>query len=793
MDKLLISTGKSRFEVNWKNVEVSWPKLVEKLSKTYMTRETVAEYAKMKKSDQDQVKDIGGFVGGHLKDGKRRNGNVVYRTLVTLDADFASPNFWDNLTALHEYRCSLYSTHKHTPTKPRLRLIIPLNRKVSAEEYEAIARRLAYEIGIDQFDDTTYQATRLMYWPSTSSDGTFVFETQEGPLVDADEILAKYEDWRDVSYWPMSTRVQNIHTTIAKKQEDPLAKPGAIGAFCRTYDIHRAIETYLPDIYSRCGSTDRYTFAHGSTSSGVVTYDDKFAYSNHATDPSSMQLCNAFDLVRIHLFGDLDETAGADTPTNKLPSFVKMNELVYRDEDVRQTIGNERLQSAAEDFAGVSVPEDTDWLKKLEHSKTGQVEPTIDNLLVVLRNDPNLANIGGFNEFNYRAETAGPLPWNASKQPRAWSDTDDSGLRHYIEKVYKVSMTNKLADALALRFEECKFHPVRAYLDPLIWDGTHRLDTLLIDYLGADNSDYTRAVTRKAFTAAVARVYQPGIKFDYMVTLTGAQGIGKSTLVKKMARDWYSDSLISIGTKDAYESLQGIWLVEMAELTATKKAEVEAVKQFISKQEDAYRMAYARRSTFQKRQCVFFGTTNNAEFLRDMTGNRRFWPVDTVRELIVSSVFEDLTDSVIDQLWAEAKHYYQHHEPLYLSEKLETEAMKRQEAHSEYNPKQGLIEGYLDMLLPENWDNMTIAERQVYIHGDAFANPGEKEGTAKRQKVCAAEIWCELFKGDIKQMDYVKSREINDILSKIDGWEKDKEASRHGIYNKQRCYRRILP
>lgn len=789
MDKLLIATGKSRFEKKWKNIEINWFDFVAKLERTTRTRETVVEYSKMKKPQQDEIKDIGGFVGGHLKDGMRRNGNVVYRTMITLDADFAKSDLWDRLTVINDYRCCLYSTHKHTPEHPRYRLIIPLDRKVTADEYEAIARRVAYELGIDQFDDTSYQATRLMYWPSTSDDGIYVFEIQDGDLLCADDILARYPDWTDISFWPQSSRVTELHKTAMKKQEDPLAKTGTIGAFCRTYPISKAIETFLSDVYEPCGVNNRYTYKQGSTAAGLIVYDDKFAYSNHSTDPASMQLCNAFDLVRIHLFGTLDEDTDADMPANKRPSFVKMNALVLSDDDTKKTMGTEQMQSAADDFAGVVIPDDTDWLKKLTRARGGSVEPTIDNMLIILRNDPNLANLGGYNEFNYRFETFGALPWNPCKEPRAWTDTDDAGIRHYIEKIYNANVVKKLEDALALRFDERKFHPVREYLDDLDWDGKPRLDKLMIEYLGADNSEYTRAVTRKTFCAAVARIYHPGIKFDYMLTMTGAQGLGKSTLIKKMAKHWFSDSLIGIGTKEAYESLQGVWLLEMAELTATKKAEVEAVKQFLSKQEDVYRLAYGRRTTYQKRQCIFFGSTNDHDFLRDSTGNRRFWPVLTSKERKTKSVFEDLTDATIDQLWAEAKFYFDDNEPLFLPELLEQEAYKRQEDHAEQNAKTGLIEEYLDRMLPENWDEMNVQERQTFIHGDYFDKPGS--GQKRRMRVCSLEIFCELLKNEPKALTPQATKEINSIMDRIDGWRRFSKPMRFGVYGLQRGFERI--
>lgn len=194
MTKLNIAIGKSRFDKHWKNKTMTWPELLKRLRDTTRTYETVAEYKAMKKDDQGRIKDIGGFVGGHLENGQRIKGNVKNRSIVTLDVDYADKAFWDDFTMLYDYAAALYSTHKHTPQSPRLRLIIPLLKPVTPEQYEAIARRIAEQLDIELFDDTTYQPSRLMYWPSTPKDGTYVFETQKGPILDPQEILDTYDD-----------------------------------------------------------------------------------------------------------------------------------------------------------------------------------------------------------------------------------------------------------------------------------------------------------------------------------------------------------------------------------------------------------------------------------------------------------------------------------------------------------------------------------------------------------------------------------------------------------------------
>ena len=420
--ELAIATAKNRFSKNWKNTTKTWSELVNRLSTTHRTHETVADYRKMGKDEQSNIKDIGGFVGGELRDGQRRNGHVLSRSMVTLDADFAPVDFWEDVETFTTYAVVAYSTHKHTPDKPRLRLIIPLSRKVTPEEYEAIARKLAADIGIDYFDDTTYEPTRLMYWPSTSKDGTFFFRYVDAPILDPDTILSSYTDWRDASFWPESSRCSTIRKKTADKQGDPLAKTGLIGAFCRAYTIQDAIAKFLPDVYLPCRTEGRYTYAKGSTAAGLVIYEDKFAYSNHGTDPISGQLCNAFDLVRIHLFGELDADAG-DVATSKLPSWAKMMELAGKDEETRYQIGADKLEAAAEDFGEeLKDPENKEWLKKLTTTKTGAYEATIANLKLIIKNDPNLRGIGGRDLFRNRYNVTQKLPWQRTGQ--TWTDLD---------------------------------------------------------------------------------------------------------------------------------------------------------------------------------------------------------------------------------------------------------------------------------------------------------------------------------------------------------------------------------
>ena len=526
-----LSIGNSRMEKHWNLVEMELPEFRDRVSHTQRTAETVEQYRKMSKAKQDEIKDVGGFVLGTLKGGRRKKDCVLTRSGLSLDMDYATEDIIDQIEMFFSFQCYVYSTHKHTPEKPRLRLIIPLSREVTPDEYCAVSRKVAEEIGIELFDDTTYEPSRLMYWPSTSSDGEFVFREITGDLLNPDTILAKYTDWHNTAEWPVSKRQQTIVRRDMKKQADPLEKPGVVGAFCRSYSITEAIDTFLTDVYKQSAMTGRYDYILADSQAGVVIYEDRFAYSHHATDPACGKLMNAFDVVRIHKFGALDAKAEEDTDPAKLPSFKAMQEFAIQDHRVKAQLAKERTETAQAEF---TEEDGENWQTFLELDKQGKVKDTLTNIAFILRYDPQLKNIV-FNEFKCMVDVIGPLPWRQVKP--GWGDTDISCAKLYFERVYGIWSPTKFKDALlAVVSAERLYHPIKEYFSTLQWDGTERLDTLLIDYLGAEDTPYVRAVTRKTFTAAVARVYEPGIKFDSILVLNGPQGIGKSTLLLQVCQ-----------------------------------------------------------------------------------------------------------------------------------------------------------------------------------------------------------------------------------------------------------------
>jgi putative DNA primase/helicase len=792
--QITISAGASRKAMNWQPQTLKISELYEKLRTPARSPETLAEYLALKKPEQDNLKDVGGFVAGVLTGPRRKGTAVAGRDVLTLDMDnIPAGGTPDLLRRIDGLGCSycVYSTRKHHAAAPRLRILLPTDRAVTADEYEPCARRMAAIIGIEFADPTTFEASRLMYWPSCSSDGEYVYTYADKPLLSADGLLATYADWHNINEWPQVPGAVLSPQKLAAKQGDPLAKGGVVGAFCRVYDIYRAMDELLPGIYDPAdGMPNRYTYTGGSTTGGAVVYDSgKFLYSHHATDPCSGKLVNAFDLVRLHKFEDLDDDAKPETPSNRLPSYIAMQELAINNPGVSALIMQERYAEAVSDFDGVPATNEAatvNWMSKLEKTGTGAPAKTLKNFKLILLHDPALAGKIRLNLFTGRVDVLEALPWERPGNSPLWGDTDTTELRIYLEPKCGKATKSDIDDAIAACAGELAYHPVRDYLNGLRWDGAPRLDTLFIDYLGTTDSTYTRAVTRKSFAAAVARIMTPGVKYDSMTVLIGAQGRHKSTILAKMGGAWFSDSLKTFDGKEAMETIQGTWLNEIGEMQAMERSEVSSVKAFLSKQADYYRAAYGRHVSERSRQCVFFGTSNSRDVLTDTTGGRRFWPIDIDEQERAKNVFREL-DVERDQLWAEAVMRWRLGETLHLPDSLESSARVEQESHRERHPWEGPIEAFLCGKVPQDWDSWDLPSRQTFYGGGAVYT-GE---LTQRVRVCAAEVWCEAFGKNKGDMTKRNAREINQILEMLPEWENFKTSRFAGKpYGNQRCFGR---
>ena len=776
MRDLAIAYGNSRQAKNWVNKTIRYEDLKERLKVTIRTAESAEEYAKMSKAQRDAAKDHGGFVGGVLKGGRRKVDAVELRSMIALDGDRIDKAFLDDYETNASYTSCLYTTHSSTEENPRVRLVFPLLRDVTSEEFVAVSRYLAQMLGIDFFDECSYQPNQLMYWPSSPQNGVFVFKEVEKEWLDPDAILSAHPEWTDPTRLPTSSRESKANQVTQQKVQDPLEKEGTVGIFNRVFfPVTRALETFLAGVYEPTESESRWHLIASSSIAGVEIKDEKFVYSHHAKDPAYLKLCNAFDIVRVHKFGDLDDKA----------SFRAMCDFAMRQDEVKIVAANERLSEAEKDFAE-SV--DDEWKKRLQRNKNGVLENNLHNIRLIMENDPYMKNIV-FNQLADGMEIRGAIPW---KHPaRFWRDADDAQLICYIDASYGSFSQRNYDIAVTKAADDRSYHPIKEYFDGLpVWDEMPRVDTVLIDYLGAQDNAYVRAVTRKALCAAYMRIYHPGIKFDYITVLNGNQGIGKSTLIAKLGMEWFADSLTlsDMNDKTAAEKLQGYWIHEIGEMAGMRKAELEKVKAFVSRQDDKYRASFGRRVTPHPRQCIFFGTTNSENgYLRDITGNRRFWNVKVTGGGRMKPW--DLDQETVDQIWAEVIVLSNAGEELFLDHTLEDYARKEQSEAMEQDDREGLVARYLDMLLPETWDTMDVHQRRDYVQDpDGLLNA---KGTMHRETVSNIEIWCECFgkaKEDIKPAD---SYAISAIMARLPDWSRPETRRRIPIYGLQRLYKKM--
>lgn len=853
-----ISTQSSRKDRYCKAVTITLQDFADELSKPKVKAETHAQYLSMNREDQTNSKDVGGFVLGTLRKGLRNKNTVENLCGVALDADFAQPGMIDMIRFTLPYVTIVYSTRKHTPEKPRYRIIIMLKHPVSPEQHSAVARKLAEHIGIEMFDKTTFEPNRMMFFPSISSDSQFEFDVFGRELCDPDEILAEYDDWRDSSQWPICPEEKRlISGVVPSKQKDPLGKDGVIGAYNKTHGITRVLDEYGSDLYEPAAVPGRYSYKKADSTAGVVIYEDKFFYSFHASDPNSYQLMNAFDLTRVLKFIDQDEKCRDATATTKLPSYKAMLAFAREDDEVKEMLAEQRAQKAVQAFSPVEettssdddgttddapaepVEGDSDvgsgtaeagedgsggspsggkgskkpsnaWKRKLEYDNMGNLKNSMLNLMLIFHNDENLRAIV-FNELSESLEIrkdsghgdsqsgVRDVPWSHPNE--IWRDQDDSQLIAYLELNYGSFSERMYKNALAKIADDRRYHPIRDYLNGLpAWDGIPRVDRLLVTTLGAADTPYVHAITRKMLCAAIARVMIPGTKFDTVVVMIGPQGTGKSTICAKLAGPWFNDSLMLTDTKDktAPEKLQGYWIHEISELAGLRKGDQETMKGFLSRQNDIFRPAYGRHSTPHKRQCIFVGTTNAEQgFLRDTTGNRRFWPVtvpgysETLPDTVPPDAAKfhkhswELKQEDVDQIWAEALTYYKAHEPLVLPADLKEDAAKSQRESMETDDREPLVREYLEKLLPENWYNLEIPVRINYLNGGEFAG-AKLIGTMPRTRVCNMEIWTECFGNTSSKIGRADSNQIIAMLERIPGWVRSPKKARvkpYGIVN----------
>ena len=809
-----IAVGKSRLSNDFPAYTVSFRQFATKATNHIRTPETAKEYAEMSGRDRSAIKDVGGFVAGTFRDGKRSLDNLETRTMITLDLD--NGRYSPDELILHVYN-SLgrpamlgYSTHSHTVSLPRIRVVIPLAKPATPRQYEFIASAVVARCGLAPFtDDCSTRPAQLFYWPSASKDAAVWWRHLDGEPLDVEKLSL-----------PMQTdapeRPPKKHPAVATEQPmsaktDFPYTPGSLsgweGAFCRVYNpIDKAIEKYLHSIYIP-ETQGRYRFAGADSEGGLVVLPDgQHVYSHHTnTDPAADgRPHNAYDLVKIHI------AAGNDIVMQHLCSADPdvMKELRKVKELVLKTIG--QCGFVADD------PDSLDFLPAgdligeipgLELNQFGAPKPTVDNICRILTRDEALKDGISFDIMSRRTYADSKLPWFKMVHPYCdadrdfWSDADHYALLSYLSKHYRIDNDPKVAAAVHSVKLRHTFHPVRDYLESLSWDGEPRLDTMIINYLGAEDDPCTRQMTELMMVGAVARVYEPGVKFDYLTVLQGRQGTFKSTLCRTLFSPWCCDSFDLDDGKDGLLKLRCNWGIEFAELAGLRKAEIEAVKKFVTLQHDEYRDPYARNNEVYPRQCIFIGTTNDVYFLTD-DENRRFCVIPIDAKLRKYADPANALQNDKDQLWAEALHRYKtvwKGRPLVLSAANAEEQHRRNKGvHiSRIDPLRTDLEDYLSRPLPYNWETLNPDQRYGYYHTNTHS-VDEMQDWPERKTFSVRAFLREYYgysseaeaKSRNRALRGNLGRKIAEYLPEFGIWSEPKQA--YTIYGRAWQYDRLL-
>lgn len=732
-----LNLGKAR------RVDETWEKLVDRFREPTVTQEKFAEYVNFSDQRQKQLKGTAGwFMRTTLDKGKRNKSSIEPGNILTLDMDYVSPAFYEKLKAGKVLRGTLlfwHTTRSHTPEKPKVRMVIRTKQRVGKERFGAVTRILSAKIGISFIDKVSARMAQMMYMPTVSKDmkSHFGFYEQGGNPLDVDKLVGDWEEDNEsstnISALPLFPGEKQLRH-IQEKAEDPLTKEGMVGDFCRAWSISELIEGKvldsgkhvegpLAEMYEivewQEGVPTRATYLHGTSSHGAVIYDDKFMYSHHGSDPAQEQLCNAYDLARIHLFGDEDKLDDEETPIMKRPSAKAMTEWLKDDDFYKEQRINSRYDfDAMFSDAGIEeepepeIPEkeededDSDWFRKLEESglyeeeerewaekppknwvatelnltQAGDIRSDTNNIAVICKNDARLFRKIGFNEFTQEVVILDDIRTkNPHVKPIICKDrvNGDPWVAAYDNKLHallsapngqgKTGYGIKAAEGdlfrgLKVAAEANSFHPIKEFLKKCNAehpdDGTDYIRDFPSKYLLTADDAYHREAFANMLIGSVARVHEPGCKFDYMLILQGEQGTGKSTFVEMLYGAYFMVMDADLHDRRACaEQTMGSWGMEMGELDKLKKAEVTAAKAFLSRTDDTVRLAYDRSNTKLLRQTVFWGTSNEDTPLRDRSGNRRYWPFKIGLTRNRKLAFDEVAE-IIPKMWAQAYREY---------------------------------------------------------------------------------------------------------------------------------------
>lgn len=724
-------------------------------------------------------KDCGAYMAGKATSTSRKDSRVEYRSMVTLDADNADPDLPARVEGLG-LTALVHSTYSHTTDNPRYRVVIPImGPGLTEEEYPRAAHGLMETLGKEQFDKTCDQPKRIMYGPSAANPDQYEVYSYEGETATAQGLL---ESFGGFSSAPEHKR---------GPKTDPYKFPGVIGAFNRLYDMARAVEEFkLP--YEQVGE-NRWHYIHAKSSGGVCVYPDGYVYSNHASDPAGGRALCVFDLVAMHKFADLDEAADTslNTAPKDRPSIQKAMQEFMQLNGIKKEMMSLNIEPAGED-EGTS-----DWKSKLLiHPKTGKTLDEVHNWDLITEHDPVLQGLA-YNTMNLATVTLCDFPWRKVTPGKndQLTNADRAQISSHIQRTYNMRRPSKeqVNDAIDVVAQDHSFHPVEEYLEALEWDGVSRIET----WLPGGVNTYKRSIARLVAVQAVARMLDPGVKVDNCMILAGGEGLGKSWFIERMARGWTCTlGPIDRGSgRDTIMIMSRSWVAVADEGYSLKKADADNMKNFITRTHDEVRLPYARETEFLPRRQVIWGTTNDPTFLRAQEGNRRFLIVNVTEKLD----FDKYTREYVDQVWAEAVHIWKESRDKYgvegnpvlrLSDAEEEVAKEVRGEATEEEPLVGLIQNYLETLVPDGWEKMSVEERISWLRRaeQGLVNPG----THRIERVCTLEIWRIVLEGRDAKISRKDSLDITDALRKVPGWESSgaKRAS-FPHFGQQRFFSRV--
>jgi len=756
-----IALGNSRKDFKTTPARWEWNEIVNRLKKVQYCEHTLAQYKAMSKAQRVEVKDVGFFIGGTTQ--KRK---VLYRQLLVLDIDDADDG---TLVMLRDWLKGktyiLHSTHSSTPEKPRYRVVTPLTRVVQADEYGALMRILHDELKLP-LDVATFDFNRIMFLPSVPKDAKYVFETKTGESLDVDEVLDTFPDWKNLSTITLSSgQVQN-----------PLTKVGIIGAFCAKITIREAIENYLQDVW-RKESDGTYTLEGASTTRGGKIFENMYLVSFHSTDKFIGKSHNAYDAIRLYKYG-CGKAGDA--------AMVALCEQL----DIRAASGsvhNLTLSRMDDDEAKAILQE------RLELDKNGALVKTLKNADCILQYDPKVAGVFGYDQFSEMPVLKRTPYWRADSIRRmenedcknvqdyeGMEDLDESYLRLHFEINYGLSQLGQsLTDSLNITAHKNAFHPVRDYLNGLEWDGIPRLEKIFIDCFGVPESQYSKEVGLKFLVGAVRRVFIPASKMDYIPVLVSEEGLGKSRFIRRMAKLWGSDTFYTFnGSKEAYEQLRGVWIMEIPELNGIQNRSANGRKAFVTKGEDRYRSAYLKYTKTYKRQCVFIASSNDVVFLDDPSEDgRRWWGLMCNPLYVKINVHSDEFLDLVDKYWAEAMHHFRMGVLPMLSAGAEVEARVLRQVHKSESIEQGALIDYVNMPVPDDWYKKSLFDRKNYWNNERELWHGKQ-----RDALCSTEVAREFFDMTRLECTSQQGRKIGELIRQTGLFMQDGSKKRFGEY-----------